>query len=77
MRSRIAADSSLFSSLGQFFVLHGRNLDMKIDPVEQRTGDARKGNAGSVVGCNCIRAEDLRKNRKGVDSNFGAERELG
>jgi hypothetical protein len=26
--------------LGQFFEFHGRNLDVKIDPVEQRTGDA-------------------------------------
>jgi hypothetical protein len=28
--------------LGQFFVFHGRNLDVQIDPVEQRTGDARE-----------------------------------
>jgi hypothetical protein len=28
--------------LGQFFIFHGRNLDVQIDPVEQRTGDARK-----------------------------------
>jgi hypothetical protein len=28
--------------LGQFFVFDGRNLDVQIDPVEQRTGDARK-----------------------------------
>jgi len=28
--------------LGQVFVFHGRNLDVEIDPVEQRTGDAGK-----------------------------------
>jgi hypothetical protein len=27
---------------GQFFVFHGRILDVQVDPVEQRTGDARK-----------------------------------
>ena len=38
----MAADSSLLLVLGQVFVFHGRNLDVQIDPVEQRTGDARK-----------------------------------
>jgi hypothetical protein len=31
-----------FFVLGQFFVFHGWHLDMQINPVEQRTGDARK-----------------------------------
>jgi two-component sensor histidine kinase len=31
-----------FLVLGQFFVFHGGNLDVQIDPVEQRTGDSRK-----------------------------------
>jgi len=61
--------------LGQFFVFHGRNLDMQIDSVEQRTGDARKVTLDQ--GRRAIAfAGGLRKSRKGVDSNFGAEREI-
>src|SRR5262245_12700780 len=37
------ADSRRFFALfvlGQFLVFHGRTLDVQVDPVEQRTGDA-------------------------------------
>ena len=39
------ADGSRFFApvvLGEVFVFYGRNLDVEIDPVEQRTGDAGK-----------------------------------
>src|SRR5262245_14936156 len=75
MRSRMAADSSLLSSwANSWYFTAGtwmcRSIRSSKGPeMRERTLD--QGRA-----CNCIRAEDLRKNRKGADSHFGARREI-